>query len=179
MQERLVTTSALEVSTATQHQGLVHSPLELMVALLDVAILVTLTCLNGLSLQAVVPQQRLVTLLERLLSGDSGLDGSRQTVGAVQLRHATQMPQGVLQSLAEALQTLREADGAGFPVGVGQHEVVNHVIERTAVDGHAQVGAMGEVAGGQPTGMMHLGEEDLFGRPLLGTPGLAPPLQSP
>jgi hypothetical protein len=51
--------------------------------------------------------------------------------------------------------------------------------ERTSVDRHAQVGAVGEIAGRQPAGMMHLGKEDLLGRPVLGPPPLEPPLQGP
>ena len=42
-----------------------------------------------------------------------------------------------------------------------------------------QVGAVREVAGSQPTGMMHLGEEHLLGRPALGPPLLDAPLQRP
>jgi len=150
-----------------------------MVSLLHVAVLVALACLDGLGLQTVMLHQGLVTLLECLVAFDSWLDGGRQSVRAVQLGHAAQLPQGVLQSFTEAFQALGEAHGARLPVGVGQDEVVDQVIERTAVDGHAQIGAVGEVAGRQPTGIMHLGEEDLFGRPLLGTPNLASPLQSP
>jgi hypothetical protein len=150
-----------------------------MVSLLHVAVLVALASLDGLGLQTVMLHQGLVTLLEGLLSFNSWLDGSRQSIGAVQLGHAAQLPQGVLQTFRETFQALGETHGARLPVGVGQHEVVDHVVERTSVDGHAQVGAVGEVAGGQPTGMMHLGKEDFFGRPLLGTPDLAPPLQSP
>ena len=80
---------------------------------------------------------------------------------------------------AEALAALGEADRAGLPVRVGQHEVVDQVVERAAVDGHAQVGAVGEVAGAQPAGVMHLGEEDLLGRPVQGPPLLDAPLQGP
>jgi len=36
-----------------------------------------------------------------------------------------------------------------------------------------------EIAGCQPTGMMHLGEEDLFGRSAFGPPPFDVPLQSP
>jgi hypothetical protein len=57
--------------------------------------------------------------------------------------------------------------------------MIEHVHKRTAVDGHSQVRAVGEVAGSQPTGMMDLGEEDLFGRPALGPPTLDVPLQRP
>jgi hypothetical protein len=97
----------------------------------------------------------------------------------VQLRHAAELPQGVLQSFTEALEALGEANGAGLPVRVSQHEVVDQVSERSTVDRYAQVGAVGEVAGSQPAGMMHLGEEDLLGGAFLGSPLLDPPLQGP
>ena len=57
--------------------------------------------------------------------------------------------------------------------------MVDQVGERTPVDRHAQLRAVGEVASSQPTGMMYLGEEDLPGRATLGPPPLQPPLQGP
>lgn len=138
-----------------------------------------LACLDGLGPQTVVVQQRLVTLLEGLGGFDARLHGRRQAIGAVPLGGATQLPQGVLQPLAEALQALREAQGRRLPVGVGQDEMIEQVVERQPVDGHAQVSAMGEVAGTQTTGVMHLGEEDLLGRPFQGSPLPAATLQGP
>lgn len=102
-QERLVGPAAVEVPAAAQQQRLFQGPLELAVALLDIAVLVALARLDGLRLQAVVPQQRLVTLLERLRPLHARLDGRGQPVGAMHLRHAAEFPQGVLQPLAEAL----------------------------------------------------------------------------
>ena len=177
--ERRVAVPTGEVPAAPHHQRLVHRPLELVVALLRVAVLVALAGLDGLALQTVVTQQRLITLLERLWPFDSRLHRRRQPIRAVQLRHAAQFPQCILHPLAQALQTFREAEGPRLPVGVRQHEMIDQVVERTAVDGHAQVGTVGEVAGRQPTGMMHLGKEDLFGRSALGPPPLDPPLQGP
>ena len=124
-------------------------------------------------------QQRLVALLERLRPFDARLHRRRQPIGAMALRHAAQFPQRILQSLAEALQAFREADRARLPVRVSQHKVVDQVREREAVDRHAQLGAMREVAGAEPTGMMDLSEEDLLGRAFESTPFAAPPLQGP
>ncbi len=168
-----------KIPTAPQHQGLVQQPLELVMALLDVAVLMALPRLDGLGLQTVVVQQSLVTLLEGLGRLDARLHGRREAIGAVPLRCATQLPQGVLQPFAEALQALREAQRRRLPVRVGQDEVIEHVVERDPVDGHTQVRAMGEVAGTQPTGVMHLGEEDLLGEPFQGTPLPAATLQGP
>jgi hypothetical protein len=54
--EGQVIVPAAEVAAAAHHQRLVHGALELMVALLGVAVLVTLTGLDGLALQAVVSE---------------------------------------------------------------------------------------------------------------------------
>jgi hypothetical protein len=178
-QEQRVAVSAAELPAATHHQRLVQCLFELVVALLGVAILVTSAGLDGLALQAVVTQQRLITLLERLRPFDARLYRRRQPIRAMQLRHAAQFPQGVLQAFAEALQAFRETDRSRLPIGVGEHEMIEQVDEGPAVDGHSQIRTVGEVAGRQPTGMMHLGEEDLFGRSTLGPPGLDAPLQGP
>ncbi|HEX2185771.1 MAG TPA: hypothetical protein VHN78_09730, partial [Chloroflexota bacterium] len=138
-QEGGVGLPAGEVAAAPQHQGLVQRPLEPAVTLLGVAVLVGLARLDRLRRQPVVAQQGLVAPLEDLRVGPR-LHGGGQAVGAVQLGHAAQLPQGVLQALAEALVALGEADGARLPVGVGQHEVVDQVGEGAALQGDAQVG---------------------------------------
>jgi hypothetical protein len=176
-QERQVAVPAGEVSAAPHHQRLVHTPLELVVALFRVAVLVALAGLDGLAMQAVVTQQRLITLLERLRSFDARLHGRRQPIRAMHLRHAAQFPQRVLQPVAEALQAFREAERDRLPIGVREHEMIEQVRKRTAVDRHAQVAAVREVAGSEPTWMMDLGEEDLFGCAVQSPPGLEPPLQ--
>ena len=57
--------------------------------------------------------------------------------------------------------------------------MVDQMVQRHASDGHAQVGAVCEVAGAQPSGVVDLGEEDLLGRSLEGTPLLDASLQGP
>jgi hypothetical protein len=135
--------------------------------------------LDRLAREAVVPQQRLVALRERRRTLRPRWDRRRQPVGAVQRRRAAQLPQGVLQALGQALVALLEADRPRLPVRVGQHEVVDQVVERRPGDGHAQVAAVREVAGAQPAGVVDLGEEHLLGRPLQGAPLLDAPLQGP
>jgi hypothetical protein len=88
-----------------------------------------------------------------------------------------QLGQGILQAVAEALEALGEADRARLPVRVGQHEVVDQVRERLAVDGHLQAAGVREVGGAQPAGFVDLAEEHLLGRPVQGTPLLDVPLQ--
>ena len=174
--ETAVLVAAREVAAAAQHQRLVQRGLEAMVALLAVAVLVCGPDVDGLGLQAVVTQQRRVALGE-LLVASSGRHGGAHAVGAMELGHAAELPQGVLQALGEALVTFGEADGAGLPVGVGQHEVIDQVVERLPVDGHQQVGAAGEVAGAEAAWVMDLVEEHLLGRSLRRTPGLDAALQ--
>jgi hypothetical protein len=174
-QEAGVLIPALEVAAAAEHQRLAQGALEAVVALLAVAVLVRLPDVDGLRLQAVVPQQGLVALRELLVAARR--HGGTHAVGAVELRHAAELPQGVLQALGQALVALREADGAGLPVGVGQHEVIDHVVERLAADGDAEVAAAGEVAGAEAAGVVDLVEEHLLLRPLLCAPGLDAALQ--
>jgi hypothetical protein len=176
-QERLVVRPADEVPAAAQHEGLVQRPLELPVALLHVAVLMGMGRLDRLAHEAVVPQQRLVALRERRRALRPRRDRRRQPVGAVQLRRAAQLPQGVLQALGQALVALREADRPRLPVRVGQHEVVDQVIERRPGDGHAKVAAVREVAGAEPSGVVDLGEEHLLGRAFQGAPLLDASLQ--
>jgi hypothetical protein len=146
------------------------------VALLHVAVLVRPRRVDRLALQAVVPPQRLVAPLEgRPIA--AGWDGRRQGVGAMHLGDAAQLGQGVLQAVAEALEALGEADRAGLPVRVGQHEVVDQVGERLAVDGHPQAAGVREVGGAQVTGLVDLAEEHLLGRPVQAAPLLDVALQ--
>jgi hypothetical protein len=175
-QELLIRRPAVEVPAAPQQQGLLQRPLELVVALLGVAVLVGLARLDGLALETVVPQQGLVSLGERR-PFSAWRHGGRQPVGAVELGHAAQLEQGVLKPLAQALETLGEADRAGLPVRVCQHEVVDQVVKQQTIDGHPQFGAVREVTGPEASRMMDLGEEDLLGVAVQRPPGFDPPLQ--
>ena len=175
-QKGLIRRPADEVAAAAQHEGLVQRPLELAVALLHVTVLMRLRRVDRLALQAVVPQQRLVAALKgRPIAARR--DGGRQGIGAMYPRSAAQIGQGVLQALAEALEALGEADGAGLPVRVSQHEVVDQVRKRLAVDGHLQAAGVREVGGAQVAGLVDLAEEHLLGRTVQGAPLLDVPLQ--
>jgi hypothetical protein len=177
-QKRLVLHASGEVAAASQQERLVDGLLEPVVALLDVAVLVRLPRPNRLGLQAVMGQQRLVSLSEHLGVG-IGLDRRTQPVGAVLPGNPSQFPKCVLQPLAQALPALREADGASFPVRVGEHEVVDHVVERFARDRDAQLSHVREVRGTEPARLVGLCEEHLLGRPLGGPPLFEPPLEGP
>ena len=81
----------------------------------------------GLDLQPrepVMPQQRFVPLRE-LVRMLGLVHRRRQSVGAVLGRRAAQFPQRVLQTVAQALEALREADRPRLPVRLGQDEVVD------------------------------------------------------
>ncbi len=136
-QEPLVRRPAGEVPAAAQHQGLVQRPLELPVALLHVAVLMRPRRVDRLALQAVVPQQRLVTELKGPPI-TAGRDGRRQGVGTMHPGDTAQLGQGILQAVAEALEALRKTDRDQFPVRVRQHPVIDQVIERLAADRHPQ-----------------------------------------
>jgi hypothetical protein len=176
-EEDLILTAVGEIAAASQQEGLVDGLLEPVVALLGVAVLVGLAGLNRLGLDAVMGEQRLIPSRERLRLG-VGVDGGGHAVGAVPPGNPSQLPQGVLQALAQALEALGEADRAGLPVGVGEHEVIDQVVERRAGDRDVQLGHMGEVGCGEPPRLMSLCEEHLLGRPLEGTPPFDPPLQA-
>jgi len=176
-QERFVLDATAEIATAPQQQRLLQRTLEAVMTLLHVAVLVALTRLDRLTLQPVVTQQRCVALREGRRPFRPRRNGRRQPIGTMQLRHPAQFPQSVLQPLAKALEALGEAERAGLPVRVGQHEVVDQVLEHDPVDGHPQLGAVREVTGAQPAGVMHLAEEHLPGLPVQRPPLLDPTLQ--
>jgi hypothetical protein len=174
--KRLVVTAAGEVPVATQEQRLVQGALEAVMALLHVAVLMRPGRVDGLALQAVVLQQTLITLLKRVPLA-AGRHGGGQRIGAMHLWHTAQFRQRVLQPGTETLEALGEADRARLPVRVGQHEVVDQVCQRLTVDGNAQAGAVREVRGTQPAGLMHLGEEHFLGRSVQSPPLFEAPLQ--
>jgi hypothetical protein len=175
-QEGFVVRALGKVPTAAQHQGLVQGAFEPVMTLLGVTVLMARRRVGDLPLQAVMPQQRLIPLRERL-PVCAGRNGGGEPVGAVRLRYAAQFPEGVLQAFTEALQALAEAQCAGLPVRVGQHEMEDEVRQGNAADGHFQAGAMSEVGGAQTARFVDLGEEDLFGRAVQGASFLEAALQ--
>jgi len=166
-----------EIRTATQQQRLLHRLLESVVALLGVAVLVTLAGIDRLRRHAVMRHQGRVAASELL--GAGRLHRQAHTVAAVHQRHAARRPHRVLKPHAETLKTLRKAKRHVLPVRMRQHEVIHQVRKRLAGDGHAQLGHMREVRGAETARRMVLSEEHFFGRAVLGPPLLHPPLQRP
>lgn len=172
----LVRFAAREVPAGAEHQLLIERPLEAMVALFDVAVLVAVPGLDRLPFEAVVREQRPIALGE-LRARRARRDRGREPVGAVNEGHAAEFGQRVLQPVGERLEGLGEAHRAGLPVRVGEHEVVDQVLERPAVDGHPQVRHVREVGRAQPTGRVHLGEEHFLRRSVARAPRLDAPLE--
>lgn len=172
----LVRLAAREVPAGAEHQLLIECPLEAVVALFDVAVLVPAPGPDRLPVEAVVREQRPIALGE-LRTRRARRDRGREPVGAVNGGHPAEFRQRVLQPVGQRLERLGEAHRAGLPVRVGQDEVVDQVLERLAVDGHPEVGHVGEVGRTQPTGRVDLGEEHFLRRPVGGPPRLDPPLE--
>ena len=83
-----------------------------------------------------------------------------ETVAAVSLRHAAQFPQRILQTVRERLERLGNAQRHRLPVRVGQHEVVDQVIEPLPGNGDIQRVHVGEVGRREIAGLVHLTEHD-------------------
>lgn len=165
-----------EVPAGAEHQLLIERPFEAMVALFDVAVLVPVPGLDRLPVQAVVLQQRLIPLGE-LRTRRARRDRGGEPVGAVNGGHAAEFRQRVLQPVGQRLERLGEAHRAGLPVRVGEHEVVDQVLERPAVDRYPQVRHVREVGRAQPAGRVDLGEEHFLRRAAHHAPRLDPPLE--
>jgi hypothetical protein len=143
-EEGLILAAADELAAPPQHERLVDGLLEPVMALLDVAVLVRLPRLDRLGFEAVVREQGLVFPGERP-GVRIVVDRRGQAIGAVPSRNSSQFPQGVLQPFGEALEALGEADRAGLPVGVGEHEMIDQVIEGFVRDGDAEFSHVREV----------------------------------
>jgi hypothetical protein len=167
-----------EVPAAAEEQFLRHRLLETPVALLAVAILVGAIRVGRLGRDAVMSQQRPVVLRVRLRVAVV-VHGQRHAVGPVPRRRRAQRPPGVLRPFAQAGEALREAQADVLPVRVRQDEVVHQMRKRLALDRHPQRLHVREVRRPQPARLMHLGEEDFAGWPVLGTPLPHAPLQGP
>src|ERR1022692_2610620 len=144
--------------------------------LFHIAVLVAMTSLGLLALQPVEAHQALVTIRE-LCRISHVVDRRREPVGAVPMRHFAQLPQRVLQPLAQALKTLGKAYRSRLPVRVRQHEVIDQVRKTLSLYGHAQLFHVREVGSAQPPRRMLLGKEHLPGRTFSRTPVLHATLQ--
>jgi hypothetical protein len=157
---------------------LLHRLLDAPVRLLAIPILVSAGGVGRLGLDPVVPHERPVVLRE-LFSMAILVHSQTHAVIAMPLRRRSQGPQGVLQALAETGEALRKAHRDVFPVRVGQHEVVQQMVEALTLNADAHILHVREVGGAQPPGLVHLAEVHLLGRTFQRTPAPHPPLQGP
>jgi hypothetical protein len=144
LQERCVLLTAGKVTAATQQQGLLDRFLETPMSLFAIAVLVATCRVGCLRHKAILSQQRLVIPREHFWVAVR-MDRQRHAVGPMALGHASQDPQRVLQSFAQTGKTLRETDRHMFPIRVGQHEVIHHVLEALPLDRHLKVVHVREV----------------------------------
>ena len=155
---------------------MIHGLHETPVSLLDVAVFIRAAGIGLARFKAVVPHQGVIGL-GKVLRMLQLVHRRTQAVGLMGAGHTAQRPQRLLQTAAERLQALREADLYRFPVGVGQREVINQVLEQLALDRHAQSGHVGEIRLAQRAGLVLLRKKNLLGGPLQRPPGLDAPLQ--
>jgi len=90
------------------------------------------------------------------------------------LGDTTELPERVLNSLAECFEGFRKTQRNRFDVTIGQHAVEQRVFEGRPGDLHGQGIADREVAGGEPSGMVILRKEDSLVGPVD-----RPPLSDP
>jgi hypothetical protein len=94
-----------KIPAAAQQQRLVQRVFETPVPLLDIAVLVCVRGLDLLPLRAVVIQQPLVAPRE-VLAFRQVVHGGAQPIGPMPRGHITELPDRVLITLTQALETL-------------------------------------------------------------------------
>lgn len=167
-----------ELPAAPQQERLIDGVLEPAVLGLDVAVLMRLPGLDPLPLHPVVREQRLVPPRELRLAVEI-VDRCTEPVRAVTLRHPAQLPQRVLEPLAQTGEALRVANRRRLPVRVRQHKVIHQVLEQFPADQNAQARHVREVRSRQPPRLVPLPEVHLLGRPNGRPPLLDPTLKRP
>ena len=165
LQERDVLVAAGERAAAAEQQRLIDRGLEVTVRRLRVAVLVRLPRVDPLARHAVMREQVAIPGLE-LTPLRMVVHGRGQRITAVLPWHAAQFPQRILQAVGQRLERLGRAQRHRLPVRVGQHEVVDHVIEPLAGDGDVERVHVGEVGRREVAGRVNLAEHD-------GLPGAA------
>jgi len=136
-QELLVCRSTREIPASTQQQRLRDRLLEPSMALLTIAVLMAARRVGRFALDAVVIKQSLIPRRE-LLRLAVRVDRQRQPIGPMMRRRPAQFPIRVLHPGTQVREILREAHHHVFPVRMGQHEMIQQMIEPLARDGHLQ-----------------------------------------
>ncbi len=98
-------------------------------------------------------------------------------LGPDRRRHAAEREQGVLQPGTQRPERLAERELDEVPARERHHEVEEYVHEQHPGDRHAELRRVREIQRAHPPDLVHLREEHLLHRPMLGAPIPEPPLQ--
>lgn len=175
-QKPFVLFAAGKVAAAAQQERLIDGRFQMAVRRFDVAVLMRLADVDPLRLDLVVVHQVAVTLAKLAVLREV-VDRRAEAVAAMSPRHAVQLPHRLLESAAHRLERFREADRSELPIRVREREVIQHVLERPAVDRDAQRVHVREVRRPQPAGIMHLRKDDLLVGAVQAAPVAHPPLE--
>jgi hypothetical protein len=165
-----------EVPAAPQQQLLQQRLLETPMTLLTITVLMAAVGIGCFGRHPVVVQQPLIPS-RVVLRLAVVMHRQGHPVRAMSRGHPSQFPQGVLQTGAQARETLRKTEGHALPIREGQHKVIEQVGKRLALDGHAQTVQVREVRRTQPPRFMHLAKEHFLGQPVLCFPLSHAPFQ--
>src|SRR2546421_12550154 len=87
--------------------------------------------------------------------------GRTQMVGPMLMWHATYLPECFLQAFGERLKGFTETQTGRFGVGVGQHQMIEHMRKRFAGNGDAKILHMRKIGLGPLTGRVLWLKNDL------------------
>ena len=132
--------------------------------LFNVAVLIGLTRLDLLPADPVMSQESFIRSCE-LFGVREVIYGRAHPVRSMFRRNAAELPECILQPLAQALERLRVADAACLPVGIRQDKVIDQMRERLAIDRHPQFPAVCKVRLAQLARSMLLRKEHFSRRP--------------
>jgi hypothetical protein len=175
--EELVVLLARKVGVTTHEERLRQRALQDVVCFLDDAVLIRLAGLDACRLEIVVREHGLEAPIECAPAVLELVRRGGEIVGPDDLGHAAERPESALDAGDERLEGLAEGDRHPAPFAEAQHHLEEEVHERLAVDRHAELGGVGEVACGLASGDVYLLEEDLARRPVQRSPLAHPTLK--
>ena len=89
-------------------------------------------------------QQFSITFAKLAILGQV-VDRRAKTVGAMASWRSAQLPQGILQAAAESFERLGVAKRDKLPIGIGEREVKQQVVQRLPSDGDVEGVHVGKV----------------------------------
>jgi hypothetical protein len=159
LQEAHILLAAGKSAAAAKQQRLINGRLKVTVRRLRIAVFVRLSHIDSLARHVVVGQQIAVTRLELTCRGEI-VHGGAEAIGAMPPWHAAEFPQGILETVGQGFKRLGRTERHRLPVRVGQHEVVDQVIERLASNRDVQTVHGGEVGRREIAGLVDLAKHD-------------------